>query len=150
MLVNMDITLVSRSKISQIDLILASGNILWRGHFTATGNEAGFSLTVQGGSAFGFNIWLDSTFIGSWEGDNEHPSYSGKYTFPAKLVKGSTHVLTVLQDHMGYDEDFVAASETFKAPRGILAYSFITSSSADVVNPISWKVQGNLGGESVR
>jgi hypothetical protein len=46
---------------------------------------------------------------------------------------------------MGYEEDWVAASETFKAPRGILSYSFVGAST----NITTWKVTGNLGGESV-
>jgi hypothetical protein len=45
-----------------------TGNILWRAHFSATGAEKGFAVQVQGGSAFAFSVWLDGTFVGSWEG----------------------------------------------------------------------------------
>lgn len=45
-----------------------TGNILWRAHFNATGAEKGFDVHVQGGSAFGFSVWLDGTFLGSWAG----------------------------------------------------------------------------------
>ncbi|KDR82476.1 hypothetical protein GALMADRAFT_57522 [Galerina marginata CBS 339.88] len=46
---------------------------------------------------------------------------------------------------MGYEEDFTARSDHFKAPRGILSYSFVGSTTTIVS---SWKVAGNLGGES--
>ncbi|TFK74453.1 glycoside hydrolase family 35 protein [Pluteus cervinus] len=120
------------------------GNILWRGHFTATGTETGFSVNVIGGAAFGYSVWLDSTFLGSWEGDAVHSNYQGAFNFPSQVAQGSSHVLTILQDHMGYEEDWTAASDFFKTPRGILGYSFVGSSQTKVD---VWKVAGNLGGE---
>ncbi|TFK43322.1 glycoside hydrolase family 35 protein [Crucibulum laeve] len=122
-----------------------TGNILWRGHFAATGAETGFTVDVLGGSAFGYSVWLDSTFIGSWEGDAVHGEFTGTFNFPAVLAKGSAHVLTILQDHMGYEEDWTAGSDAFKTPRGIINYSFVGSNSTTVS---TWKVTGNLGGES--
>ncbi|KAF5322689.1 hypothetical protein D9619_001054 [Psilocybe cf. subviscida] len=122
-----------------------TGNILWRAHFSATGTETGFKVNIQGGSAFGYSVWLDSTFIGSWVGDAVHGSYQSTFNFPATLTKGSSHIITILQDHMGYEEDWTAATDSFKAPRGIMSYSFVGSSSTTVS---MWKVTGNLGGES--
>lgn len=123
-----------------------TGNILWRAHFTSTGSETGFNVHIIGGSAVGFSVWLDSTFIGSWEGDAVHSDFTSALNFPAKLGKGSAHVLTILQDHMGYEEDWTAGSDAFKTPRGILNYSFIGSTTTTIS---AWKVAGNLGGESV-
>lgn len=123
-----------------------TGNILWRAHFNATGTETAFKVRVIGGSAFGFSVWLDSTFIGSWEGDAVQSDHEGTFTLPNTLAKSSSHIITILQDHMGYEEDWVAASEAFKAPRGILSYSFVGSTSTNVS---VWKVAGNLGGENV-
>jgi hypothetical protein len=122
-----------------------TGNILWRGHFTSTGSETSFNVTVAGGAAFGFSAWLDNTFLGSWYGDSPTSSRSQGFTF-TKLASGSQHVITILQDHMGLEEDFVAASDSFKAPRGVTAYSFPGSASTKID---TWKVTGNLGGENV-
>lgn len=123
-----------------------TGNILWRAHFTATGSETVFNVDVQGGSAFGYSVWVDSTFIGSWVGDAVHSDFAGNFTLP-KLKPSSSHVITILQDHMGYEEDWTAASDDFKTPRGILSYSFIGNPSTTVS---TWKLAGNLGGENVR
>lgn len=125
-----------------------TGNILWRAHFTSTGSETGFTLNVQGGDAFGYSVWLDQTFLGSWVGDAVHANYEGTLTFPDTegLVSGRQHVITILQDHMGYEEDWTAASNDFQAPRGLLSYSFVGGSGTEVS---IWKVAGNLGGEDV-
>jgi len=74
-----------------------TGNLLWRAHFTASGGETAFSANVTGGTAFGFSAWLDSNFIGSWEGDSLNWIYEKELKFPAALAKGSKHVITILQ-----------------------------------------------------
>ncbi|KAH0828009.1 glycoside hydrolase family 35 protein [Lanmaoa asiatica] len=124
-----------------------TGNILWRGHFTSTGSETGFRANVQGGNAFGYSVWLNQTFLGSWVGDAIHANYEGTFnlTGTGGLVNGSQCVITILQDHMGYEEDWVAASDDFKTPRGILNYSFVGGSGTEIS---VWKVAGNFGGES--
>lgn len=61
-------------------------------------------------------------------------------------MNGNQYVVTILQDHMGYEEDGLAASDSFKAPRGILSYSFVGGSGTEISG---WKVAGNFGGESV-
>ncbi|KAH9482883.1 Beta-galactosidase A [Psilocybe cubensis] len=122
-----------------------TGNILWRAHFNATGTETAFKVHVIGGAAFGYSVWLDSTFIGSWEGNAVQSDHEGTFSFSTALAKSSNHIITILQDHMGLEEDWVAASETFKTPRGILSYSFVGSPSTNVN---IWKVAGNLGGEN--
>ncbi|KAJ7229001.1 glycoside hydrolase family 35 protein [Mycena pura] len=121
-----------------------TGNILWRAHFSATGAEKGFAVDVQGGSAFAYSVWLDGVFLGSWEGDAVHSDFNGTFPFSSPLKKGSAHVLTILQDHMGNEENWWAAGEDFKTPRGILRYSFMGSNATTVS---VWKVAGNLGGE---
>ncbi|KAJ7499278.1 glycoside hydrolase family 35 protein [Mycena latifolia] len=121
-----------------------TGNILFRARFTATGAERGFEVSVQGGSAFGYSVWLDSTFIGSWEGDAVQSQFNASFPFRA-LPRGSAHVLTLLQDHMGNEENWWAAADDFKTPRGILSYAF-TGSPATAVSV--WKLAGNFGGES--
>ncbi|KAF9535066.1 beta-galactosidase [Crepidotus variabilis] len=122
-----------------------TGNILWRAYFSSSGSAMGFQIWINGGSAFAYSIWLDSTFIGSWEGDATHAGYDAVWPFPSKLSTGSKHILTILQDHMGYEEDWTAASEEFKSTRGPVTYSFPGSDETKID---TWKVTGNLGGES--
>lgn len=123
-----------------------TGNILWRAHFVATGQETGFSANVSGGLAFGYSIWLDDSFVGSWVGDAPHDTYNQTHKFPSTLAAGSPHVITILLDHMGVEQNWAGASDWFRMPRGVLDYSFEGSPETHVT---VWKVTGNLGGESV-
>lgn len=125
-----------------------SGSLLYRGHFTANGDESSIYLLTQGGHAFGHSVWLNSTFLGSWPGSPANLSYSQTLDFPEKLQAGMPYVLTVLIDHMCLDENFAANVVTMKDPRGILDYSL--SGHENNKSAISWKMTGNLGGEQYR
>ncbi|KAF3921690.1 Beta-galactosidase [Orbilia brochopaga] len=120
-----------------------SGNILWRGHFTASGGEEEFSLEIQGGQAFGYSIWDNGDYVGFWEGDVTTERHKGSFKLPKAWKQGEKHVITILQDHMGLEECWTAATEDFKAPRGLFSYSFKGNSP----KLVHWKLTGNLGGE---
>lgn len=121
------------------------GNIIWRGRFNATGTETGIYVNLWGGLAFSFSIWLDEVFIGSWEGGARFNDYNSTFRFTDALGKGQEYVLTILQDHMGYEMDPTVAGDMHKKPRGILDYFFTGAQNTSV----EWKVTGNLGGEDV-
>lgn len=115
-----------------------TGSLLFRGHFTATGNESKINIWTQGGEAFGASIWLNSTFIGSWAGNSVEESYNSTFTLP-NLVAGNSYVFTVLIQNQGLDENYNVGGDVQKNPRGILDYTFASD--------ITWKITGNLGGE---
>lgn len=122
-----------------------TGNLLYRGHFIATGAEATLSLKTQGGTAYGASVWLNSTFLGSWPGTDRESNHSQTLNLP-NLQRGQPAVITVLIDNMGLDEDFRVGSDQMKNPRGILQYSL----SSREQSAITWKLTGNLGGEDYR
>ncbi|KAF2401126.1 beta-galactosidase [Trichodelitschia bisporula] len=120
-----------------------AGSILYRGHFRGNGRESSISLTTQGGSAFGMSAWLDSTYLGSWRGHPDAEAHNSTFSIGPQTA-GSPHVLTVGIDHMGLDENWNVGADQMKKPRGILDYKLAGHAATDV----SWKVTGNLGGES--
>ncbi|OCL03153.1 glycoside hydrolase family 35 protein [Glonium stellatum] len=120
-----------------------TGTLLFRGHFTATGTETSLFLWTQGGSAFGMTAWLNSDFIGSWDGIDAASNADTTFTLP-NLTAGKSYVFTIVIDNMGLDEDWTVGSETMKNPRGILNYTL----SGRPQSAITWKLTGNLGGES--
>ena len=120
-----------------------AGNLLFRGHFITTGAEDKLTLRVIGGLAFGYCVWLNSTFLGSWPGISTDQDYNQTLSVP-KLPAGQPAVITLLQDNMGLDEENVVGSSDMKTPRGILSYSLSGRAATD----ISWKITGNLGGEN--
>lgn len=119
-----------------------SGSLLFRGHFTATGGESQFNITVQGGKASGFSAWLGHILLGSFGGDAHATNQTLSLRMPT-LNADTDYDLTILVDNMGYDMNFYVESESMKAPRGILAYSLSGHDDED----ITWKMTGNLGGE---
>ncbi|KAL1986538.1 hypothetical protein VTN96DRAFT_6116 [Rasamsonia emersonii] len=119
-----------------------TGSLLFRGWFTANGNETTFSVHTQGGTAYGASVWVDDTFLGSWPGNSVTSNYTQCLQLP-NLTPGTRHVFTVVIDDMGYDENGVIGADNMKNPRGILDYSLTGHNASD----ITWKVTGNLGGE---
>ncbi|KAL5116547.1 hypothetical protein ACEQ8H_005543 [Pleosporales sp. CAS-2024a] len=119
-----------------------TGTLLFRGTFTATGNETTFFLSTQGGSAFGSSAWIGSQFLGSWRGYDAALNGNSTFMLP-KLTAGNKYTITVVIDNQGLDENWTIGTETMKNPRGILDYSLAGHAASD----ISWKLTGNLGGE---
>lgn len=147
-----------------------TGSLLFRGHFTATGNETVLHLNASGGSAFAFSAWLNSTFLSSWAGTGEAAIANQTLSLP-NLERGSNHVFTILIDHMGHNGNWYALStrscphiltesrhigyNEMKTPRGIIGYDFPShtppsSNCSRSDDGIRWKVTGNLGGEDYR
>lgn len=122
-----------------------TGTLLYRGTFTAVGNETTFSLSTQGGSAFGSSAWIGDHFLGSWRGYDAALSGNNTFSLP-NLTAGKTYTITVVIDNQGLDENWTIGTETMKNPRGILNYSLTGRSASD----ISWKLTGNLGGEDYK
>jgi hypothetical protein len=119
-----------------------AGSVEYRGHFIAsTSGSPTLKLETQGGYAFGYSIWLNSTFVGSWFGIDADQNYNASYALPVQA--GESYVITILIDNMGLAENFSPGADTMKAPRGILTYGL----AGYAQDAISWKIQGNLGGE---
>lgn len=122
-----------------------TGSLIYRGHFTATGNESTLYLSTAGGLSFGHSVWLNSTHIGSWAGNSTARSYNQTLSLPSNLTLTPSHpnVLTVVIDHMGMETNWSPGLDMMKTPRGILDYALSGHSQSD----ITWKLTGNLGGE---
>ncbi|CAH0003800.1 unnamed protein product [Clonostachys byssicola] len=122
-----------------------SGSLLYRGHFNSSGGESSFSILTQGGDGFGHSVWLDSIFLGSWVGSAGIGSRNQTFDFSEKLEPGTSHVLTILIDHMGLRDNWEADGEGMREPHGILEYALRSSCKR---TDISWRMTGNIGGES--
>ncbi|KAJ4147183.1 hypothetical protein LMH87_001723 [Akanthomyces muscarius] len=125
-----------------------TGTLLFRGRFNATGSENSLFLRTMGGLAFASSVWLDGKFVGAKLAQADNDAANSTYTIP-QLDPGTLHVLTIVVDNMGLDEDFVIGDEDMKHPRGILSYS-LTTSAGHQTDIYSWKLTGNLGGEDYK
>jgi beta-galactosidase GanA len=136
-------SLLTPTSLFSCDYGYNTGVLIYRGHFTANGQETTLNIETQGGSAFGSSVWLNSSYIGSWPGIDASSAWNSTYTVP-NLVSGKSYVFTVVVDNNGLDENWVVGPDEMKDPRGILNYSLDGHAQSD----ISWKLTGNLGGEA--
>jgi hypothetical protein len=120
-----------------------TGHLVYRGRFTAIGNESSLYLQTSGGSAFGMSAYLDGSFLGSFPGYDFASIGNSTFKLPS-LTPGKEHIITVVVDNMGLDENWVVGSDEMKNPRGILDYRLDGHAKGD----IQWKITGNLGGEA--
>ncbi|KAB2570733.1 Glycoside hydrolase family 35 [Lasiodiplodia theobromae] len=121
------------------------GTLLFRGHFTATGDESSLYISAQGGFASGFSVFLNSAHLGSWAGADYASNGNLTLSIPADAVPAadSDAVITVVLDTTGISENWIVGAEEAKFPRGILDFELKGHEKSDV----AWKLTGNLGGE---
>ncbi|KAI2470078.1 glycoside hydrolase family 35 protein [Annulohypoxylon bovei var. microspora] len=124
-----------------------SGSLIYRGHFTASGEESSISLNLTGGSDFGYSLWLNDIFITSWDGSGQGGGESTHNdTIPLSshaLENEKPYVFTLLIDHMGQDEE-APGTDAIKASIGIINFDL----AGHVQSDVTWKLTGNLVGES--
>jgi hypothetical protein len=118
-----------------------TGNTWYRGRFVSTGKETGITLSAQsGGGAAASSVWLNGTFLGSSTVDGQKT-----YPFPAGTLKAKgDNIISVLTVNMGHEEDYNSSSGN-KAARGLTAAGLVGSP----LNTITWRLQGDRGGEDI-
>ncbi len=119
--------------------------MIYRGHFIANGKESTFKVETQGGTAYSASVWLNSGFLGSFVGTKVAVASNNTFTLSA-VTSSQSHILTIVIDHMGNDEDWSLTRQNYKTPRGILDYQLAGHQATDIV----WRATGNLGGEDYK
>ncbi|TFK27561.1 glycoside hydrolase family 35 protein [Coprinopsis marcescibilis] len=120
--------------------------VLWRGHFTGTGNERSANLSINGGLAFAASLWLNDVFLNTTFGNstnnrNNIEETDEVFTFPpGSVLPGRDNVITVVQDNMGLNQTILPLTDTSKSPRGIRGFKLNSGNFGQ------WKVQGKVGG----
>jgi beta-galactosidase GanA len=118
-----------------------TGNVWYRGHFRATGKETGVHLVSDsGGGAQAFSAWINGHFLGS--------SSTGKadFMFPSgSLQQNGDNVISVLTVNMGHEEDYNSTNAN-KTARGLTTAGLTGAPGT----PVTWRIQGNRGGENIQ
>ncbi|KAF9472855.1 glycoside hydrolase family 35 protein [Pholiota conissans] len=116
------------------------GNLIFRGHFTASGAETAIVTSVQSGFAGGYSAWLNGIFLGSSQGSPTVSMTTDTWNITASMLRvRGNNVFVILQDHMGIVE---TSTNSGKEPRGIRGFQIIGGNTTFS----SWKLQGNQGG----
>ncbi|OZJ02687.1 hypothetical protein BZG36_05113 [Bifiguratus adelaidae] len=113
------------------------GSIWYRGEFTGSACIKGMTLSTQGGNGYGYSVWVNGEFLGGYSGTG---ASNTKY-FNFTSIDNSTNVVSLLIFTTGHDKS-----------EGGNFYNYRGLGSADLIgsqNKITWKVQGNNGGEDI-
>ncbi|PPQ68112.1 hypothetical protein CVT26_005733 [Gymnopilus dilepis] len=74
------------------------GNLLWRGHFNATGQETAIVTTVQSGFAGGYSAWINGIFLGSSQGTPTVSLTTDTWNLSSSMLRvGQDNVFVILQ-----------------------------------------------------
>ncbi len=115
------------------------GDVWYRAHFKGMPGTDAVDLSAITGNAGIYSVWLNGTFLGS-TGDGQH-----RFSFPAGSLKdGADNVLSVLLENSGHNEDW-SANDTHKEARGLTGATLVGAPTT----PVTWRIQGSLGGENL-
>ncbi|KAG5981044.1 hypothetical protein E4U55_003363 [Claviceps digitariae] len=123
-----------------------TGTLLFRGHFTASGDETTLKIWTSGGLGYASSVWLNDHHLGSFKGNDATENTNSTYTLP-QLQAGHAYVLTVVVDSMGLNENFNSGFDDMKVPRGIFNYTLSSGANCNATSIHTWKITGNLGAE---
>lgn len=114
-----------------------TGDVWYRGRYTGRGDATGITLSAVTGRAGVWTAWLDGQLLGS------STSSSATFPIPGSASSGD-HVISVLVENMGHNEDYGAA-DSHKEARGLTGASLVGA----LDTAITWRIQGKRGGEDL-
>jgi hypothetical protein len=119
-----------------------AGSHIYRATFQATQvPPTGIFLDITGGLAFGYSVWVNSQFVGSWLGLSYVDKQGIKLSFEnIKLRSDKDNVLVVLMDNSGHDQRSEALN-----PRGITNATLLGSGTYSFSE---WKIAGTATKDS--
>ncbi|KAM5354977.1 hypothetical protein ACJ41O_001623 [Fusarium nematophilum] len=116
------------------------GNHLFRATFPTTDSPpTGVYLNLTGGLAFGYSVWLNSEYIGSYLGLSYLGANGQGFSFKNATLSKDENVLVVLMDNSGHD-----LREAALAPRGITNATLL-GPNEDGYEFSEWKIAGSAG-----
>jgi beta-galactosidase GanA len=126
------------------------GDVWYRGTYTGSADTTTLRLNYGGGGAGMLQAWLDGVYLGQnvlASGASAPPTTgTAVFTIPQSLRTGK-HVLSVMVRNDGHNEDG-GVNDAQKEGRGLIGVR-TTGASGDTDTDISWKIQGDRGGETV-
>lgn len=116
------------------------GNHIYRATFPTTDEPpTGVFLNLTGGFAYGYSVWLNSDYVGSYYGLSYEKSHGETFSFEnATLQDSGENVLVVLMDQSGHE-----LREAAIEPRGISNATLVGQGKEYAFT--EWRIAGNAG-----
>jgi hypothetical protein len=127
------------------------GDVWYRGSWSGTAGVTSVGLSYSSGQEGLLLAWLDGQFLGahqmpvptSAQATTQVWTATVTRPVPASPQDAGPHALAVLVRPMAHAEDG-GASNAFKTALGLVSVTFTGASPA-----VTWRIQGNLGGEQI-
>ncbi|HEX3830798.1 MAG TPA: beta-galactosidase, partial [Solirubrobacteraceae bacterium] len=128
------------------------GDVWYRGRYSGAASATTVSLRYGGGGAGMLQAWLDGQYLGQnvLPTGVSSPPTTGTATFaiPASLQTAGPHELSVMVRDDSHNEDG-GINDAQKEGRGLISVAMADGLAAPVTTPVSWKIQGDQGGEDI-
>ena len=128
------------------------GDVWYRASYSGAATAATLSLRYGGGGAGMLQAWLDGVYLGQnvLASNQSAPPTRGTATFaiPTSLRTDGPHTLAVMVRNDGHNEDG-GVNDAQKEGRGLISLAMADANQAAVNPQISWRIQGNRGGEDI-
>ncbi len=128
------------------------GDVWYRASYSGGGAATTLTMRYGGGGAGMLQAWLDGVYLGQnvLASGVSSPPTTGTVTFtiPTGLRTDGPHTLAVMVRNDGHNEDG-GVNDAQKEGRGLISVG-MTGADGGAVDPqITWKIQGNLGGQDI-
>ncbi len=128
------------------------GDVWYRGSYSGAAAARTLTMTYGGGGAGMIQVWLDGVYLGQnvLASNASSPPTTGTATFtiPTGLRTDGPHMLAVMVRNDGHNEDG-GVNDAQKEGRGLISVKFSDANQAAVTPQITWRIQGDLGGEDI-
>jgi Beta-galactosidase len=132
------------------------GDVWYRGRYSVAGTAARIRVGYQGGTIGMIQVWLDGRYLGasqlpvptSGQATTATWATTASFAIPPDLQTAGDHIIAVNALPMTHEEDG-GANDAFKNARGLTSVVLVDPNAAPVPASITWKTQGDQGGESI-
>ena len=127
------------------------GDVWYRGRFDVSGTGPDqISLRFGGGAAGLLQLWIDGQFIGEADSPYGEPRAAGVSTakFDLSALKPGPHQISVMVRNHAHNWD-LAADDEHKEARGLIDVALVQKQAPSQRQAITWRIQGNQGGETI-
>jgi beta-galactosidase GanA len=127
------------------------GDVWYRGRVDIKGGKADqLELFYGAGGAGMLQLWIDGRFVGQHELDTgrSFPETTDSVKFAVGALPPGPHVIAVMVRNNSHNWNLMA-DDYHREARGLIAASLTTRGGKRFAVPIDWRIQGNLGGETI-
>lgn len=140
-----------RPTLTMSDYGFHHGDVWYRGRFDGAG-VGNLRLEFGGGGAGLIQVWLDGEYLGQHAIPAGEPRpqtmATAQFAVPKALREAGDHTIAVMVRNNGHNWD-LHVDDAHKEGRGLIRADLLSEDYSTLSIPVTWKLQGHLGGEDL-